>query len=277
MTIGNQLKKQRQKKHLNINDVYLQTHIHPNVLNALEEDRYDKILNRAYVRSFLREYATFLGSDVYAILSEYDKLHPKNNADITTQAYLQKKSSNNINIKKVLAVTRIAAISALAILAFTFLVKASVFVKDKISKKLTQRAERIELARIEKEKEIAKQPKPEPIKKPEAVQKPVQKLLKKRPPSKPDKISIPATEKLKLAITVTDDVWIQLKADGEIISQIVLKKGSAESWEADKDFTLWTGNAACMGLELNGYDLGSLGSGVKRDIVIDREGIRKPL
>ena len=61
MTIGNQLKKARQQKEVTLEEVYQRTRIHPNVLAALEEDNFDKILNPTYIQSFLKEYATYLG------------------------------------------------------------------------------------------------------------------------------------------------------------------------------------------------------------------------
>jgi len=278
MTIGNQLKNLREKKHLEKDDVYQQTHIHPNVLTALEEDRYESIPNRIYIRSFLKEYSSFLGLDVDEILSEYDELHPKQAPGAVIHPYERKKAvKSSINIDKLIRYTKIVLIAVVSAVAIFYLFKFSAWTRETIKQKLDERAARIEAINKEKERESKKNkvstvtpPAPKQPEKP-----PTKKPTQKAPAPKDGKLEIAPDEKLQLKITVTDDVWIQLKADGNIISQIVLKKGTTETWQADQDFTLWTGNAAAMELELNGYNLDSLGGGVKRDIIINREGLKK--
>ena len=102
---------------------------------------------------------------------------------------------------------------------------------------------------------------------------------KSKAPSPASKAEQPAViskgEKLNLTIAAMDDVWIQLKADGRILFQNVMNKGTSETWEADKNFEIWTGNAEAMKLNLNGNYLGSPGKGVMRGVVIDRKGIKK--
>ena len=59
------------------------------------------------------------------------------------------------------------------------------------------------------------------------------------------------------------------------VFQNVLKKGSAETWQAENSFEIWAGRAEAMYLNLNGIDLGVLGSGVEKGIVVTREGIKR--
>lgn len=273
MTIGNQLKKARQKKQVTLNEVYHQTRIHPNVLSALEEDRFDKILNPAYIRSFLKGYTTYLGLDAKRILAEYDRLHPGEKLEITELPSTKKRFSlPEFDLAKIRKPVNIIAASTLAIIILIFLVRGTAKVINNISQKRALRAKQIDLTKttkpiktIETKKRIGKK----------EVQKAPQKIVSK-PISRPSgKVSIPAGEKLRLTITATDDVWIQLKVDGKIIFQNVLKKGSSEQWMADNDFTIWTGRAQAMQLNLNGNDLGTPGEGVKKDIIVTREGIRK--
>jgi len=263
MTIGHQLKRAREKKEVTLNEVYEQTRIHPNVLSALEEDSFDKILNTAYSRSFLREYASYLGLDSRKILAEYDKSHHKGEEQITATYGRDETRFTfpKLDRDRLLKIARIVIIIALIFAAFLALTKTVGWIKSRIAQRRDARAKQTELIRpVAKPKLAAKE---EPTGK-----KPVTTIDTKG-------LYIPAGEKLRLTIAVTSDVWIELKSDGKIISSNVLKKGSSETWLADRNFEIWTGNASAMKLSLNGNRLGSPGRGVIRGIVVTREGIKK--
>jgi hypothetical protein len=68
-------------------------------------------------------------------------------------------------------------------------------------------------------------------------QRPPQALAETQSEPKP-KLLVPTSKPLKLTIQTTADVWLQVKADGDIIFQSVLAKGSRESWTAKKDLGL---------------------------------------
>lgn len=273
MTIGNQLKKARQDKQVTLSEVYQQTRIHPNVLNALEEDRFDKILNPAYIRSFLKQYATYLSLDAKKILSEYDKLHPAEKLEKTKSPPPEKKLPlPDIDLAKIAKSISIIAASIIAIIILVFLVRSTAKVINNISQKRVLRARQIDLAEKAKPIKITAAEKGTAKKK---VQEAPQKDISKPVSRPPGKAPIPAGEKLRLAITATDDVWIQLRVDGKIIFDSVLKKGSIEQWEANDNFKIWTGKAEAMQLNLNGNDLGTPGAGVKKDIIVTREGIKR--
>lgn len=274
MTIGNQLKKARQKKQVTLNEAYQQTRIHPSVLTALEEDRFEQILSPTYNRSFLKEYAAYLGLDLKQILAEYDKLYPPEKVEVTHPSAEEKDFFPGIDLTKTAKSAGIAAAAIIGIIILIFLARGALRAISNISPQRAVRARQLSLAKTARSAEIAKtkvsKEKPRKVT-PESVTKSVAP-----PPAKPPaRVSPPVGEKLKLTITATDDVWIQLKVDGKIIFQNMLKKGSSEQWEANNDFTIWTGKAGAMQLNLNGNDLGTPGKGVIKNIVITREGIKK--
>ena len=75
--IGERLRQAREKKGLTIEQAQKQTRIHSTVLTALEDGRCDDILTPNYVKSFLKEYSSYLGFDHRAIVSEYLAIHPE--------------------------------------------------------------------------------------------------------------------------------------------------------------------------------------------------------
>jgi hypothetical protein len=74
---------------------------------------------------------------------------------------------------------------------------------------------------------------------------------------------------------IKDDVWAEIKRDGNIIFTGTFKKGTVRNWQAEESFEIWTGNASMIELSLNGHDLGPVGKGIKRGVIVDRNGIRK--
>jgi transcriptional regulator with XRE-family HTH domain len=69
-TIGEQLREARERRGLSLEQVEVATKIHLNQLAALESESFEEFPARAYARSFLREYAEFLGLDPGPMLEE---------------------------------------------------------------------------------------------------------------------------------------------------------------------------------------------------------------
>lgn len=266
MTIGNQLKKARQKKQLSINDVYQKTRICPDIISAIEDDDFKKIPNPIYAKSFLKEYAQFLALDVEGILKEYaDMLSIKSPSK--EQAPAEHVISEGLKpviridkekvIRKIMPV--IIGIAAVVLIMLSFRVLNAA--REKF---LSWQADCAQQATMQKTL------KAEALKKIPAVQAPVEKTKLKQ-----DAILIPEGEKLDLSISIADDVWVEIKRDGDIIFKGILNKGIVRNWQADENFEIWTGNASVMELSLNGHNLGTIGRGVKRGVIVDRQGICK--
>jgi transcriptional regulator with XRE-family HTH domain len=73
--IGSHLAEQRRRLGLTLAECESATMIRAKYLAALEEDRPDDLPDPAYVRIFLRGYATFLGLDAGVLLTEFDEHH----------------------------------------------------------------------------------------------------------------------------------------------------------------------------------------------------------
>jgi len=71
MTIGESLKRERNKQDLSLDDVAKSTKIAKIFLIALENDDISSLPKGIYARNFLRTYASFLGMDVDIVTAEY--------------------------------------------------------------------------------------------------------------------------------------------------------------------------------------------------------------
>jgi hypothetical protein len=274
MTIGNQLKKARQKKQVTLKDVYAYTKIQPDMLSALEDDNFQKIPNPVYVKSFLKEYVRYLGLDIGQILNEYAALYEKKSSEEDRRAEKKPKTSMRKTIKtKHVKTIRLVFAGIVLIVLLLYSFKLLGRAMQGVLEWNRLRIERIALKKGMTQEKPKEKPKQKPQETPQV--KPAQPLATEKAAVKQEGVSIPENEKLYLVLQATQDVWIELKRDGAIIFKSVLKKDIPREWQADDDFELWTGNASVMDITLNGVDLGSPGRGVKRGIVINRQGIRK--
>lgn len=70
--LGPALRQAREARQLAFEEVAADTRIHPRHLAALEGERFESLPGRAYARSFLREYAVYLGLEPAVFVGEYD-------------------------------------------------------------------------------------------------------------------------------------------------------------------------------------------------------------
>jgi hypothetical protein len=73
LEIGSSLREARRRRELELGQVERATRIRVQQLEALEQERFERLPPDPYRRSFLREYAEFLGLDGDLYASEYDR------------------------------------------------------------------------------------------------------------------------------------------------------------------------------------------------------------
>jgi cytoskeleton protein RodZ len=74
--IGRTLREARERRGLSLDDAERATKIRARQLAALEAERFDRLPSSVYARSFLREYADFLGLDGLRLAEEYKAQFP---------------------------------------------------------------------------------------------------------------------------------------------------------------------------------------------------------
>lgn len=70
--VGSSLRRARERQGLTLAEAERATRISPRYLRALEEERFTDLPGDAYARSFLREYADFLGLEAQPFVDEFD-------------------------------------------------------------------------------------------------------------------------------------------------------------------------------------------------------------
>lgn len=235
--IGELLENARTKKGLTIEKVYKKTRIHPGILRALEEGKVENLLNKVYIKGFLKKYSEFLGLDKDSIVREYAKDLPEE----TEQKLHIDKDQPPKDIIKYLNI----GLSVLAVILFIMFASMTI---SKIRLFFLSRTKKTSAPLIEK-KDIA-------------AKAPIENLA-----------VTPASSKISLSVKSIEDVWMRVKKDGDIVFNGILPKGSQESWVSDKRFDLRVGKLEALSFTVDSKFIGKIGSGVK-DVTIDREGIK---
>ena len=155
MSIGKTLKEARQKKSLSVEQVYKATRIYPRIIEALEQDKYQDILNAAYIRSFLKEYSEYLGLSSEDILRHYDALSTKE--EERQQYHLPeirpKAQEDGYDIKQIAEKAKpfLAGLAALILIVLFFKIGAGIV--GSISRNISQRKEAAGLVDLDKKED----------------------------------------------------------------------------------------------------------------------------
>ena len=240
LPVGERLKSARESKGLSLQEAAGITKIQRQTLEVIEQGRVHETLDPVYARIFVKKYAAFLGFDGAALADEYQGV-----TRATAVAEMpQSASAANQPASAAPSMNLLAPIGIVlaALIGIAFLGYMAVDLYHN----------------LQRQKPAASAPAAAPKEKgPES-----QKLL------------VPLSKPLKLTVQTTADVWMQMKADGAVVFQNVLPKGSRESWPAKNDLEIWTGNAGAMQLFLNGKPLEGLGRGVRKGVKVTRAGLQ---
>lgn len=268
---GAKLKKIRLQKGLSLEEVHRRTKIHINILKAIEEDSVTNI-SPVYIKGFLKIYCKFLGVDPKDYIPDYREpqvkveIMPKTkDRELTTSstniistrlAYFKK---NQTYLIKMVAI----AFSFIVIFFILFRLSRAVWHKRYLSKTKPKTVATTLTSIKEKQQKEDET----------AVIKSTVPSVHKPEISKSEEAQIRSG--IRLTIRARDDCWIQVRADGKIIFQSILKKGRSESWQAKDKIELSLGNAGVVELEVNGNlftNLGRKGQALK-NITITKEGL----
>ncbi len=249
-SVGAKLKSVRLQKGLSLEEVHKKTRIHLNILKAIEEDSLVNF-SPVYIKGFLKIYCKFLGVDPRDCISDYkepqapiscvsdSKVKPAPSFKIPS---LRLFSLRAMHIKpKVLA----AAIIILIFIISLFNLGKFISLKARRMSKRTGEMPAVVLSRAENRVPITK-----------LSNSPVVKII-------------------TLDIHARENCFIQVKSDGRVMFQNILKKGRFESWQAKDKIEISLGNAGVVELEVNGKRMSGLGrrGQALKNILITKEGL----
>jgi len=241
-----QLKQAREAKGISLAQISDITRIAENYLEAIELGNIS-ILPQAYVRAFVREYASIVGLDPDKTMRLYDEVAPGTStapaapppaAPPTTPEAEGPVHRTGLAPEKTL-MTPTTTKTALGLLAIAAL---AIIVWNMTSKQHSPPAEEIPFQNIIKEQERRLSPTQTPL-----------------PAVNPAVPAASVTDSLTLRAVTTDSVWIMVIIDQGEPREYLLPAGAKVSWRGRERFAVTLGNAGAAEFTLNQKQLGPLG------------------
>jgi len=277
------LKQAREAKNLSLADVADTTFISIRYLEAIDAGKTD-MLPQAYVRAFIREYATVVGLDPAEIMRRYDSAKA---AATPTTAVRPAQPRQNAPPEESAPPPPLpsAAVPAETPEPQPLPPQEPDVTDSPVAPEITPPQPRRDLTDIIQKAAVVVGVvviaivlwNVMGIEKPKTREIPFQSVITEneqhaRGPAKKDSTRVPGTpgsriDSLTLQAQTLDSVWVQVIVDGGTPREYLFRPNARASWKAAEKFVLTIGNAGAVQLTLNKKDLGTLG---KKGAVIQK-------
>jgi cytoskeletal protein RodZ len=283
-SMGAVLRRCREYHGISLDEAVEATKMGRNYLLALENDRIEEFANQAYLKGFLRTYATYLGLNPDDMIRQFEKQQAQCK-DLPAAAQQQGGAGGDAEIPKKRISLRKFALPAFFLLLI--IITASIINRSETPPK--------------RERPIPQAPQPQPVPATApvtAIQPVLSSAHTPPPPQKTEKKPIPAAEQPNEApsgdqnsvpaqpaeqpksfivlMKVSQNGTLAVTIDGGLSQTYDLTVGDAIEWKAEKNIALELSNAGGVEVEINGKALKSLGpAGKPVSIVLDANGVRQ--
>lgn len=254
MTVGYQLHQARTERKLSFADVSRETKIQSWVLEALEGDRLHTTMSPVYVKGFLATYAKFLRVPPEPLVAQLfpPAASPETELAATTPATSAIPSVMQWRMPQMPPAVRKRLVGAFAV---------SVAVAGLIIINPLRLLSKVELPSIKLPKLASVAQVKEPSK----------------PAAPPTLQSVPllSAQPLELVIKAHSTTWIQVKADGKLLTQQRLLRGANERWSAKKRFEIIVAKPSQVELSLNGQPISPFALAHQGRLLITHNGVTR--
>lgn len=229
MEIGNTLRAARESKGISLEVAENHTKIRRKYLEALENEKFDLMPGRVYVKGFLKNYANFLGVNPKTLISAYEDMVPASDRDdeppVSKLTDIDRPGGGKV-FKYILALAALALVAGLVFLP-------------------SLRVEKEMIPPAGSDQKTAG----------ESVPTPADKAGQAKP--------LPPQEKsqgVRVILNVTDyESWMRVEVDGERAFEGLMSAGQKKEFKGNEKITLRLGNAGVVQVEFNGQKIGVLG------------------
>lgn len=305
-SVGEQLRKERERQKLTLQDISASTRISPKNLSAVENDDVSQFCSAFFYRSFVRQFAERLGleyDDLAAAVQHQTKSMPEPAMPGQLPATVLKvpavQSAKSRTFRSFFSVVALIAVLAGCSRVYAMWedsrnnLQASVtsFVaslSDKLSRRETRgsAAKRIERPAVRVEEAIPAPPavSSEDNSQAEIVQQRPEAVQNDTGPDMPEnatrdesnessfEVEAPITPEFRVEVAAIEPTWLSIVADEKQIYTGTLEPAQTKVLEWHDTARIRTGNAAGLTVSLNGKDIGALGPhGQVRTVVFTKD------
>lgn len=257
-SLGLYLQSMRQEQGRTVDEVATQIFIRPALLQAIEAGQAEELPEPVFVQGFIRRYADALGLDGREISQQFEPtpvsvLPDPEAAQGGMDGVVSKQEQHKL---KVLAPAEPRTRSGIGLWIGGLAVVA--IAGGGLWAVLGQGGDRPNLNLTERNSPEVSDPAP-------AAPTPEPEPTAAAPEPEP-------TAPVTVAVSLTGDSWLQVTADGEEVYEGILRSGSQETWTAESELVIATGNAGAVQLSYNGAEqqpMGDLGTVERRTFTPD--------
>ncbi|HDH87050.1 MAG TPA: helix-turn-helix domain-containing protein [Desulfobacteraceae bacterium] len=269
ISLGIFLKKAREERHIELDEVVEATRIRRHNLEAIENEEWSKLPSQVFIKGFLKSYAEFLGLDKETVIHHY--LRSQSFEKTTTETIKKTRQPSG----RPYFIIVIPFLVLAFIVALIYLNKRNISITDKAFQYFGTQSPGEKMGGIaEKEdgKEQEKREKKMLLLENEAMVEEVNKTtLKSKPVDDTGVIeesTIPMKREEKkllsprfiLTANVKSRTWIAISIDDMPVKEYLFQPGQSPRWTAEKGFNILVGNAAGIEFFFNGKEVGNLGA-----------------
>lgn len=260
--VGAFLRETRESLGLQLQDAARVTRIGKMYLIAMEEDKFEKLPNGAYIKGFLRLYAAYLGLSGDAVVARYEKAISPQLQQVPSVPPTKKIEG----IAKVKSARRRHWLVPVLLFALV-VVAALLFQEDKDRPAVSQQA-----AGTTSTPAVA----PAPTKPVTVPNEGLRSQMPAEPLPAADELVAGTEQKpegIVLKLRFNQDSWLSMTIDDNVSQHYELKAGDVIEWKAARAFTIELGNAGAVEAEFNGRTLKPFGeAGMPAHVVLKRDG-----
>jgi cytoskeleton protein RodZ len=277
---GATFRKTREAKGLPLEKIAAETRISTRFLTAIENEAFQSLPGGIFNRGFIRAYADYLGLDSNQVVADYDRLSStaQEPTDILRDTERGPARNSDWNVYLVAAAILLALMVAYYFVTRTPtastgpLPQRAAVVPPPPQPAQPQTEAPVPLSATPASLEVPKLPPP--------PSPPAQAVTSSTPapaaapavPTHAPPPAVPSPSALAVDVNVTDSTWMKVTADGTVALSEVLQAGTNRRFSAERSIDVVIGNAAGATMQINGRDLGQLGtSGRVREFKITPE------
>jgi cytoskeleton protein RodZ len=273
--LGVLLRSERERRGVTREQLFQRTRLRPNLLEALENEDWERLPAPAFVKGFLRSYASALGMDEEKILKLYAETTPGGGA--TPLDDRKQEPTRNRRLLLFLLI--------LIVLAGAGFYLWKQYGPDRLSPMIGWSDKTAEIHPPQENLPVREDTPPpmlldleDPAEKPPllAESEPLEERMelpstgdtRESPPSMEEPQSVheeveelpDEVHTMALNVEVRERTWVKLIVDGAPAREVILNPGTRAVWKAEKGLDLLIGNAGGLVLEFNGKNMGALGA-----------------
>jgi cytoskeleton protein RodZ len=287
-SLGAQLKQEREKQGLTLEQISLSTKIGTRMLRALEEEHFDQLPGGIFNKGFIRAYARCLHMDEERAIAEYmaatGTSTPANNSEEHDQMPVLELPREKEQEASDLPWGIFAIVLLLAAIGFAGWGLYSRESQKSASVSASPAASAPSAPAATGETSAPAQKPSEPV---DSSAQPVdattavpaggstssqQVIASSSPVLAP---AVPARGNLLVVIKAREDSWLSISVDGEIVTRALLAAPAQKSVRAEKEIVIKAGNIGALDFEFNGQKLPTQGDyGEVKTLTFDAHGLQ---